>query len=114
LFSRAAKFFGITNKYCILFGRAAKNFGIDQQKLRLSVFCSAAQHKVLELPTKETQMNCLQNCTGGNNEREDNRIRHSRTQKDEEKKKWDSRRKREENLSSGYNEIEENSALTSA
>jgi hypothetical protein len=70
LFSRAAKNFGIyqqmqlksTNcilfwgqKHCILFSRAAKFFGIANKHCIL--FCHTAD---LELPTKDTQMNCLQ------------------------------------------------------
>jgi hypothetical protein len=54
LFSRAAKNLGMANKkHCILSSRAEKIFGIYQQKeLELTVFCFAAQRKILELRTK--------------------------------------------------------------
>jgi hypothetical protein len=50
----------------------------------------------------------------GNNEREGNRIRHSRTQNGEEKKNWIVDASVKKNLSSGYNEIEENERIAQA
>jgi hypothetical protein len=42
---------------CTLSSRAAKIFGICQQKqLKSTVFCPAAQRKILNLPTKATQI----------------------------------------------------------
>jgi hypothetical protein len=84
-FCRAAKDFAIVNKSNSLFCRAARifelrtrtvfclprseNFVYQQKQLKSTVscsgakstvFCSAAQRNLLEMPTKETQMNCLQ------------------------------------------------------
>jgi hypothetical protein len=56
-FSRAAKSFRIANRH-LYFVFAQRNF-LELTNKRNS-FGSAVQRKVLELPTKETQMNCLQ------------------------------------------------------